>query len=296
MLLFMIAILILLPAIFLIMLSKTSYQSKFEWLLNALLTAILIVWLFQTGNWSWVGYYFRYLLLAILILVVIVSWRKVRGLPFKITYTRSQKFSLSFTVLLIAVFSVYNILVFTSYSTDDEAIELSFPLKEGTYYIGQGGNHTQMNYHHAYEPQQYALDILKINKLGFRAKGLSPKELEKYQIYEDNLYSPCHGTVVETENDLPDLIPPETDAENATGNHVALSCDNTDATIYIAHMLQDSVKVKKGDTVTEGQEIGKVGNTGNTTEPHLHIHAEKDGVGIPIRFNDRFLVRNSIVR
>jgi len=292
----MIAILILLPSIFLIMLSKTSYQSKFEWLLNALLTTILIVWLFQTGNWSWVGYYFRYLLLAILILVVIVSWRKVRGLPFKITYTRSQKFSLSFTVLLIAVFSVYNILVFTSYSTDDEAIELSFPLKEGTYYIGQGGNHTQMNYHHAYEPQQYALDILKINKLGFRAKGLSPKELEKYQIYEDNLYSPCHGTVVETENDLPDLIPPETDAENATGNHVALSCDNTDATIYIAHMLQDSVKVKKGDTVTEGQEIGKVGNTGNTTEPHLHIHAEKDGVGIPIRFNDRFLVRNSIVR
>ena len=292
----MIAILILLPAIFLIMLSKTSYQSKFEWLLNALLTTILIVWLFQTGNWSWVGYYFRYLLLAILILVVIVSWRKVRGLPFKITYTRSQKFSLSFTALLIAVFSVYNILVFTSYSTDDEAIELSFPLKEGTYYIGQGGNHTQMNYHHAYEPQQYALDILKMNKLGFRAKGLSPKELEKYQIYEDNVYSPCHGTVVETESDLPDLIPPETDAENATGNHVALSCENTDAIIYIAHMLQDSVKVKKGDTVTEGQEIGKVGNTGNTTEPHLHIHAEKDGVGIPIRFNDRFLVRNNVVR
>src|SRR5699024_10173478 len=138
--------------------------------------------------------------------------------PFRITYTRYQKFSLSFTVLLIAAFSVYNIFVFTSYSTSEEAIELAFPLKEGTYYIGQGGNHTQMKYHHAYEPQQYALDILKLNKFGFRAKGLSPKELEKYQIYEDNLYSPCHGTVVEIENELPDLIPPETDAENATGN------------------------------------------------------------------------------
>lgn len=292
----MIAILILLPAIFMIMLWKTAYRSKLEWLLNALLTTVLIVWLFQAGNWSWVGYYFRYLLLAILILFIIVSWKRVRELPFRITYTRNQKFSLSFTVLLIAVFSVYNIFVFTSYSTSDEPIELAFPLKEGTYYIGQGGNHTQMNYHQEYEPQQYALDILKINKLGFRAKGLSPKELERYQIYEDNVYSPCNGDIVEAENELPDLIPPETDAENATGNHVALSCENTDAIIYIAHMQQDSVKVKEGDTVTEGQEIGKVGNTGNTTEPHLHIHAEKDGVGIPLQFNEKFLVRNSIVR
>src|SRR5699024_7795122 len=141
--------------------------------------------------------------------------------------------------------------------------------KEGTYYIGQGGNHTQMNYHQEYEPQQYALDILKINKLGFQAKGLSPKELEKYQIYEDNVYSPCNGDIEEAENELPDLIPPETDAENATGNHVALACENTDAIIYIAHMQQECVKEKIGDTVTEGQEIGENRITGTTTEAHL---------------------------
>lgn len=293
---FTIAILILLPVVFIIMLWKTSYQSKLEWLLNALLTTVILVWLFQIGNWSWIGYYFRYLLLAILILFLLISWKKVRTLPFRITTTRSQKLSLGFTTLLLILFSVYNLFVFTSYTTSDEAIELTFPLKDGTYYIGQGGNHTQMNYHQAYAPQQYALDILKINKLGFRAKGLSPKELEKYQIYDDNLYSPCNGKVVETESELPDLIPPETDAENATGNHIAMACENTDATVYIAHMQHDSVKVSENETVKKGQKIGKVGNSGNTSEPHLHIHAEKDGEGIPIRFNGKFLVRNNLVR
>ncbi len=38
--------------------------------------------------------------------------------------------------------------------------------------------------------------------------------------------------------------------------------------------------------------IGKVGNSGNSSEPHLHIHAEKDGEGIPVLFDSRFLKRN----
>ncbi|MEK5272086.1 M23 family metallopeptidase [Aeribacillus sp. FSL K6-8394] len=54
--------------------------------------------------------------------------------------------------------------------------------------------------------------------------------------------------------------------------------------------------VNKGAKVQEGQQIGNVGNSGNTTEPHLHIHAERDGREVPIRFNGRFLVRNQLVR
>src|SRR5699024_6638175 len=127
----MIAILILLLAIFMIMLWKTAYRSKLDRLLNALLTIVIIVWLFQAGNWSWVGYYFRYILLEFLILCIIVFWIRVRYVTFIITCSRNQKFSLSFTVLRIEVFSVYNIFVFTSYTTSDESIELAFPLKEG---------------------------------------------------------------------------------------------------------------------------------------------------------------------
>lgn len=174
---------------------------------------------------------------------------------------------------------------------------LDFPLQEGTYYVGQGGNHEQMNYHQAYEPQQYALDILALNSLGTRAKGLYPKELDKYEIFGHPIYSPCNGTVVEMENGLTDLTPPEADPANATGNYVALTCDLAeDTVIYLAHIQEGSVAVQEGDNVKAGELLGKVGNTGNTSEPHLHIHAEKEGVGVPLQFNNRFLVRNSLVR
>ena len=45
-----------------------------------------------------------------------------------------------------------------------------------------------------------------------------------------------------------------------------------------------TVTVAKGDIVRAGQLLGEVGNTGNTTGPHLHIHAERDGVGLDLEF------------
>lgn len=291
-----VGMLIVLPAVFLITLWKTSFKSKLEWGLDALATSAFVVWLFQSGNWSWIGYYFRYLLLILLIVVLIASWRKVRAIPFKIKYNVNQKFSIGVYLFLFVIFVTYNVFAINSYSTKEAAIELTFPLKDGAYYIGQGGNHVQMNYHQAYLPQQYALDILKVNAYGVRAKGLYPKELQKYEIYEDDLYSPCNGIVFEMENELPDFVPPEADAEKATGNYVALLCENIDAIVYLAHMQKGSVVVTQGESINVGQKIGRVGNSGNTSEPHLHIHAEKDNVGIPIRFNNRFLARNSIVR
>src|SRR5690606_14579950 len=150
-----------------------------------------------------------------------------------------------------------------------------------------------MNYHQAEPAQKYALDILKLNTLGTRASGLYPKKLKKYEIFEDDLYSPCNGKVVNMKNDLPDLTPPKSDPKNLEGNHIYLVCENHDATILLAHMKKGSIVVAEGEEVKTGQLLGKIGNSGNTSEPHLHIHAEKDGKGIPITFNDRFLVRNN---
>lgn len=290
------AIQVVLPAVFLFTLWRANFKSKLEWILDAVATTAFATWLFQAGNWSWIGYYFRYLLVVILIVALVVSWRKIRELPFKVNYSSKQKMPMAISIFLAVVFGAYNVFTFTSYTTAEPALELTFPLKEGTYFIGQGGNSTQMNYHQAYEPQQYALDILKVNQFGIRAKGLYPKELTKYYIYEDDLFSPCNGKVVEMENGLPDFTPPEADPENATGNYVALTCETSDAIVYLAHMKKGSVTVDVDEVVEVGQKIGKVGNSGNTSEPHLHIHAEKDGVGIPIRFDGKFLVRNRLVR
>lgn len=291
-----IVMLLILPAVFILTLWKTKFASKLQWFIDMLATTVIILWLFQAGNWSWLSYYLRYLLLLMLVAAIFISWRKSRSLPFRAKYHFSQKFTIGVHALLLIIFGAYNMLVLSSYTTDEQAIELEFPLHNGTYYVGQGGDHVQMNYHHAYEPQKYALDILKLHPLGYRATGLTPKDLEKYEIYADELFSPCNGTVLEAVNDLPDLLPPATNPDQPAGNHVALRCEGVDAVIYLAHMQHGSLTVKAGDAVQVNQLMGRVGNSGNTSEPHLHIHAEKDGQGIPIKFDGSFLVRNSLVR
>lgn len=54
--------------------------------------------------------------------------------------------------------------------------------------------------------------------------------------------------------------------------------------VELAHLRPVSLTVSRGDTVRAGQLIGETGNSGNTSEPHLHLHAERDGVGLDLRF------------
>ena len=60
--------------------------------------------------------------------------------------------------------------VISGFSTDEKGIDITFPLREG--FIGQGGNSVLINYHHSdTTSQQYALDIVKLNSWGMRARG-----------------------------------------------------------------------------------------------------------------------------
>lgn len=198
-------ILFILPFIFIGMLFINKFKSKLEWLLDVVVTFLLVSWLYQASAWSWIGYYFRFVMVGLLMIAIIYSWGKVRKLPFKIH--EKKKISFIVNIILIFVFGLYNIFVLTSYSTNATKLELDFPMAEGTYFIGQGGDHVQMNYHQSYEPQQYALDIVALNTLGTRAKGFYPKDLDRYEIFGHAIVSPCAGVVTEMENGLPDLTP-----------------------------------------------------------------------------------------
>ncbi len=55
------------------------------------------------------------------------------------------------------------------------------------------------------------------------------------------------------------------------GNHVIAHHDDGTAAVY-AHFRKGSVAVKVGQRVEPGEQLGEVGNTGNTSEPHLHVH------------------------
>jgi Peptidase family M23 len=182
-------------------------------------------------------------------------------------------------------------------------LDLQFPLSGGTYYIAHGGTGGLLNHHWTSKSQRYALDIVRLNVVGMRAAGIYPMRLDKYAIFGDVVSSPCAGVVTASGGDLKDLAPAEMDEGKVAGNHVVIRCDNSDAYVGLAHLKEGSVRVRVGDRVCVGQELARVGNSGHTTEPHLHMHAKRggdplsllDGEGVPLRFRGRWLIRNSLV-
>ena len=106
--------------------------------------------------------------------------------------------------------------------------------------------------------------------------------------------------VLVTVDGLEDLAPGSTDSQNLAGNHILIACEGVE--VLLAHMKQGSVRVSAGQYVDVKTLLGEVGNSGNTSEPHLHIHAEQggeagvslNGEAVPITIEGRFLVRGDV--
>ncbi|MFJ7903462.1 M23 family metallopeptidase [Streptomyces sp. NPDC096198] len=158
---------------------------------------------------------------------------------------------------------------------------LNFPLRGGTWYVGQGGG-KGLNHHVALAEQRGALDILALD--GPHGRKRPGGGVESYVIYGARLYAPCDGIVVSAADGLPDQEPGRIRFGPLYGNHVFI--DSGRELVKMAHLRPGSVAVSTGQTVRAGQLIGEVGNSGNTTEPHLHLHAERDGVGLDLAFAD----------
>jgi hypothetical protein len=121
--------------------------------------------------------------------------------------------------------------------------------------------------------EQFAIDWIKIDKQGkaFRGDGKKPEE---WLCYGAELMAVAPGTVVEATRDLPDVPAGEAPANltiaEIAGNHVTLDLGGGRYAIY-AHMAPHSVTVHVGDRVKTGDKLGLLGNSGNTTGPHLHF-------------------------
>lgn len=289
---------IILPFVFITWFHANEYKGRSNFILQFLFTATFLAFTWVVGAQSWSSV----ILGALLILGFLYSsFKKLRLLPkkwgFKIENGWKDITFIIVQSLMLLVFLPIVIFGLTGYTLNDsvkqEAIDLEFPLDQGVYIVGHGGSNPLINYHNVHDIQTYALDISKLNFLGVRALGIYPSDLDKYAIYNDNLKSPCNGKILKVEKGNEDFEPPKRGEGHPAGNHVIVECGN--AQVVLAHMKQNSIIVDSLDIVKTGDLIGKVGNSGNTTEPHLHIHAQRNGKGIPIEFNDRFLVRNSLI-
>jgi len=127
-----------------------------------------------------------------------------------------------------------------------------------------------------YDAQRWAIDYLQLDAQGHFFEG-DEHDVKSYDYYGTDIHSVASGVVVGSLDGQPDQVPgqlpdPSTiNVQNVDGNHVVVDIGGGQYVFY-AHMVPGSVAVKVGDKVTAGQVLGKLGNTGNTSAPHLHIH------------------------
>src|SRR5262249_51403325 len=116
--------------------------------------------------------------------------------------------------------------------------------------------------------QRYAYDFVQ-TKDGYSYKG-DPNTNESYYAFGQDIYATQDGTVVHAVNDIKDNKPLiETNEKDPYGNVVVIDHGNGEYS-YLAHLKQGSVTVKVGDQVSKGDLVGLCGNSGNSSEPHLH--------------------------
>ncbi len=134
-----------------------------------------------------------------------------------------------------------------------------------------------------YFAQRFAIDWMQLNGDARFSTG-SGKEVKDYVDYGAKVIAVADGTVVETLSNLDDQVvgtlpdPKTITIENVDGNHIVLDLGHGKYGFY-AHLQKDSLLVKKGDHVKRGQALALLGNTGNTSAPHLHFHL-MDGASV----------------
>jgi hypothetical protein len=271
------------------LLSTAGDQDASTWFMLLFTAAAYIAYISLAGSWSWAGIYLQRSLPLFMVAGAFVT--RPRILVVSDSPAAAELRLVAFALALY--FIVKAALALIGRRSGRGELQLGFPLRGGTFMVGQGGSTRTVNRHAGNQGERYAVDVVKLGRFGMRADGVYPVALKKYAIFGDEVVSPCAGLVTAAIEDLSDNIPGEPDGTIPAGNHVAIETES--GTIFLAHLMKNSVTVNVGQRVRAGQVIGRVGNSGYSSEPHLHIHAEKAGRGIPMRFNGRFLVRNDCV-
>jgi murein DD-endopeptidase MepM/ murein hydrolase activator NlpD len=187
--------------------------------------------------------------------------------------------------------------------------EYIFPLK-GVWYVGAGAN---INTHHRWVVnEEFALDVVRTGANGLSRRNRK-QALSDYYAYKAPVIAIADGVVARARPDRPENSAmmrkaeetaevymqrvQQTQAETIAkdidligGNYVTIEHANGEFSHYL-HLAAGSVKLKEGDAVKQGDVVGGVGQSGNSTEPHLHFQVT-DGEdplfsrGLPVSFTN----------
>lgn len=147
--------------------------------------------------------------------------------------------------------------------------------------------------------QRYAIDWVQIGANLKSYRG-DPKDNHSYLCFGADAVAVADGVVAEFKDGIPENVPnaapivPIT-LETIAGNHINLDLGGGVYALY-AHLQPGSLRVKLGDKVKRGQLLGLVGNSGNSSEPHLHFqlmdhNSPLDSEGLPYALPEYAITR-----
>ena len=148
---------------------------------------------------------------------------------------------------------------------------LILPFK-GEWTVFWGGDTKELNYHVVSKAQKNAFDFVIKDEEGksFKTDGATN---EDYYAFGQEVIAPCDGEVVLVVDGIKDNKPGELNPIYVPGNSVILKTENNEY-LFFAHFKQHTIKVKQGQKVEQGELLGLCGNSGNSSEPHIHFHIQ----------------------
>lgn len=158
---------------------------------------------------------------------------------------------------------------FVTYASDEKWTKNQYrmPICD-EWFVFWGGINEFDNYHYAYENQRYAYDLVRvINGATYEGTNLIN---ENYFAFGTDVIAPFNGKVVKVVDGIKDNVPGEMNEKYPAGNYVVIEHPNKEYSM-IAHFKNGSILVKEGEQVKEGQLLGQCGNSGNSSEAHIHF-------------------------
>lgn len=157
----------------------------------------------------------------------------------------------------------------------------------GRWLVFWGGDEREQNAHLDHPNQTGAFDFLGVGPDGKTSRGEGTRN-EDYYAFGREVLAPGDGEVTDVISGVRDNAPGSMNQYAALGNAVVIRHSEHEYSV-LAHLKLGSERVKPGDTVKAGQVVGLCGNSGNSSEPHLHYHLQntpviQDGTGIKVRF------------
>ncbi len=172
-------------------------------------------------------------------------------------------------------------------------VKYSLPF-DGAWTVVNGGIDKASSHSWGIYTQRYAYDFVILDQLGHSRKGESTNPNE-YYCYDKKILAPADGEVAELRDEYDDSIilgngQVDCSASDIRGNYVLICHANKEYSL-LAHLKRGSVGVKIGDKLKRGQYIARCGNSGNSSEPHLHFQLQDNrsfhfSAGLPIEFEN----------